>query len=163
MAEAIFNHKIAEKGLADFFESDSAGTGNYHVGRPADSRTISAVERMGVRITHRARQVTKADLSAYDYILAMDIENRRMLHTLAEADQELGGSIYLMRDFDQANPFQSEAIADPGSAGDKALSVPDPYYGGEEGFQEVYQILDHSLVNFIDFLTRKHQLQPHVR
>lgn len=175
MAEAIFNHKVAEKGLAKYFEADSAGTANYHIGKKADSRTISTLKRMGILITHAARQVSKPDLSYYHYILGMDTENRKILHRLAEADQALEGRIYLMRDFEPATQphdtankkqeymnqnIQKNPLRSPFSSN---LSVPDPYYGGESGFQEVYDILDRSIENLIDFISREHKLQSYVR
>ncbi|AHM59858.1 protein-tyrosine-phosphatase [Flammeovirgaceae bacterium 311] len=175
MAEAIFHHKIAEKGLADYFEADSAGTGDYHVGGPADRRTISTVERMGIKIAHSARQVTTPDLQYYHYVLAMDAENMEILNTLAEADVALGGRIYLMRDFEPgaqphntANENQPYTNIDPLADNPRDpltpnLAVPDPYYGGEEGFQEVFDILDRTIENFISFVVRKHKLPSHVR
>ena len=175
MAEAIFNDKVSKKGLSYIFESDSAGTANYHIGKPADKRTIDTVERMGIKITHTARQVTTPDLNHYEYILAMDAENMEILNTLAEADKHLGGRIYLMRDFEPgAQPHNTTSEKQPYTNVDPLtdnkrdqltpnLSVPDPYYGGDEGFQEVYQILDRSIENFIDFVSRKHKLQPNVQ
>lgn len=175
MAEAIFNDKIAKKGLSHLFEADSAGTANYHTGKPADKRTIDTVERMGIKITHTARQVTTPDLSRYEYILAMDAENMEMLNALAEADKVLGGHIYLMRDFEPGaqphnttNENQPYTNVDPLTDNTRDeltpnLSVPDPYYGGDEGFQEVFHILERSIENFIDFVSRKHKLQPNVR
>jgi protein-tyrosine phosphatase len=168
MAEAIFHHKIEQKGLTNFFEADSAGTAGYHVGKPADRRTISTVERMGIRITHSARQVATPDLTYYDYILAMDAENMEILNTLAEADGVLGGKLYLMRDFEpgtqphntanERQPYTNiNPLADtPRDPLTPNLAVPDPYYGGEEGFQEVYDILDRTIGNFIDFVQRRH-------
>ncbi|WP_224998178.1 low molecular weight protein-tyrosine-phosphatase [Cesiribacter sp. SM1] len=175
MAEAIFNHKIEQKGLGSRFEADSAGTANYHVGKPADSRTIRAVEQMGIRIAHAARQVTTPDLRYYDYVLAMDAENMEILNTLAEADAALGGRIYLMRDFEPgaqphntANENQPYTNVDPLSDNPRDpltpnLAVPDPYYGGDEGFREVYDILDRTIENFISFVVQKNKLQPNVR
>ena len=175
MAEAIFTHKVAAKGIAMFFEADSAGTANYHVGKKADSRTISTVERMGLSITHAARQVSKPDLSYYNYILAMDTENRKILHRLAEADQSLEERIYLMRDFEptaqsQIKNNESQSYTNAESHTDQPhrsltsnLSVPDPYYGGESGFQEVYDILDRSIENLLDFIIGEHKLQSYVR
>jgi protein-tyrosine phosphatase len=170
MAEAIFHHKISEKGLAARFEADSAGTAAYHVGKGADRRTISTVERMGIRITHTARQVATPDLSFYDYILAMDAENMDALNTLAEADRALGGRIYLMRDFEPgaqphntANERQPYTNVNPLTDNPRDpltpnLSVPDPYWGGDEGFEEVYHILERSIEHFIDFVRRRHSL-----
>lgn len=174
MAEAIFNHKVEQKGLSNYFEADSAGTANYHVGKPADSRTIRTVERMGIRITHSARQVTTPDLRYYDYVLAMDAENMEILNTLAEADAALGGRIYLMRDFEPgaqphntANENQPYTNVNPLADNPRDpltpnLSVPDPYYEGDAGFQEVYAILDRTIENLINFIVRKNKLQPNV-
>lgn len=170
MAEAIFNHKIAQKGMDALLRADSAGTANYHVGKGADQRTISAVERKGIRIMHTARQVATPDLTHYDYVLAMDAENMEILNTLAEADRALGGKIYLMRDFEPAaqphnttnerQPYTNvNPLADnPRDPLTPNLSVPDPYYGGDEGFDEVFNILDRTIENFISFVQRRHNL-----
>lgn len=168
MAEAIFHHKIAEKGLADYVEADSAGTASYHVGKTADPRTISTVERMGIRIVHAARQVNRPDLAYYDYILAMDAENKKGLNALVRADQKLGGTIYLMRDFEPpVHPKNTahekqystkvSSVSQHTPPTSQGLAVPDPYYGGEEGFQEVYAILDRTIEHFIQFLQEKHK------
>lgn len=174
MAEAIFNDKVSKMGLGAYFESDSAGTADYHIGKPADKRTINTVERKGIKIIHSARQVGTPDLSNYDYILAMDAENMEILNTLAEVDAMLKGSIYLMRDFEPgaqprftAQENQPYTNVDPLADNHRDqltpnLSVPDPYQGGEEDFEEVYGILDRTVENFINFVSNKHQLKRHV-
>lgn len=132
LAEAIFKHKINEKGLADQFEGDSCGTSNYHIGEPPDERTVRNALKNGVRINHLGRQLDEADLDNFDYILAMDKSNYNNIFRLQNSSSH-SHKISLMREYD------------PQGAGE----VPDPYYGGERGFQEVFEILERSIENFI--------------
>lgn len=135
MAEAIFNHQINARGLAKMVEVDSSGTANYHVGDDADPRTRVAVRSKGVAIDHCVRQLTVDDLNYYDYILAMDRSNYQNIHRLSTQGHK--AKVKLMRDFD------------PGHEGQE---VPDPYYGTQKNFEEVYEILDRSIRHFIDHL-----------
>ncbi len=138
LAEAIFNHKIKVQKLNYFFESDSCGTGNYHIGGPADSRTISIALKNNVAINHVARQLSEDDLIVYDQILAMDQSNYSNILRIASA-KENKNKVRLMRDYD------------PQDKGD----VPDPYHGTEKDFQEVFEILDRSMDRFIEELKSK--------
>lgn len=135
MAEAIFLHKIRELGLLHQFEADSCGTGDYHIGMEPDHRTISTVARNGVAMNHRARQLAPSDFAEFDHILVMDESNLR--NTLRVARVPHHPKVQLMRTYDPL-PSSSE--------------VPDPYFGGEEGFQEVFEILDRSIDGFIQHL-----------
>lgn len=135
MAEAIFNHQVRAKGLHDVIEADSCGTANYHVGDNADPRTISAVQTKGVIIDHCVRQLTTMDLDHYDYVLAMDKSNFRNIGRLANASHR--SKVVMIRDFDPSH---------------KGAEVPDPYYGNERHFEEVYQMLDRAISHFIDHL-----------
>jgi protein-tyrosine phosphatase len=137
MAEAIFKHLIKEKGLENFVDTDSCGTGNYHVGDDADPRTISAVRSKGILIDHCVRQLVAADLDMYDYVLAMDRSNYQNIGRLANATNK--AKIRMMRDFD------------PGHQGEE---VPDPYYGNQQHFEEVYDILNRSLSQFVAYLMK---------
>jgi protein-tyrosine phosphatase len=137
MAEAIFIHLIKEKGLENFVEVDSCGTANYHVGDDADPRTVSAVRSKGILIDHCVRQLVAADLDTYDYVLAMDRSNFQNIARLANAKNR--SKITMMRDFD------------PGHEGEE---VPDPYYGHQRHFEEVYDILNRSLSHFVAYLIR---------
>lgn len=170
LAEGIFNKKIAEKGLSAVFESDSAGTADYHIGKPADERTLRNAEKNAVKISHSARQIASPDLSNYDYILAMDAENMEKINTLAEADAQIDGKIFLMRDFEPgAHPGFTAKEEQPytninslSETSDDPLTpdrdVPDPYYGGDEGFQEVFNILERTVENFIQYVIRERNL-----
>jgi protein-tyrosine phosphatase len=128
-AEAIFNYKINEKGLVHSYLSDSCGTSNYHIGMSPDNRTIKNSLINGVPINHAARQLTDQD---FDLILAMDQSNYHNIFRLSSATIHQH-KIKMMREFD------------PNEHGD----VPDPYYGGEEDFQEVFDILSRSIENLI--------------
>jgi protein-tyrosine phosphatase len=133
LAEAIFKEKINQKGLTGSFEADSCGTSNYHIGDSPDPRTIANARKNGVRIDHCGRQLEPHDLEYFDFVLAMDHSNLRNILRLSNATQH-SGKIMLMRDFDPQA---------------KGGEVPDPYHGGEQGFQEVFEILDRSMENFI--------------
>lgn len=132
MAEAIFNHKIKEAGLNNHFEGDSCGTSNYHIGDSPDRRTIKNVQKNGVYMSHAARQLSENDLERFDMILAMDESNYQNILRLSNARLHLN-KIKMMREFD------------PLGSGD----VPDPYFGGDDGFQEVFEMLDRSIDQLI--------------
>lgn len=133
LAEGIFRHQAEIRGLADRFEVDSAGTGAYHTGEPPDSRSIAVAASHGVRLTGTARQVTVGDFGRFDVIVAMDGSNRRSLRRLRDGRARL----VMMRDYDA-------------EAGDP--DVPDPYYGGPDGFERVYRILERACEGLLDEL-----------
>jgi protein-tyrosine phosphatase len=139
LAEAIFRHKIKSNGLDKLMEADSCGTSNYHIGGLPDHRTIANATRNGITIDHCGRQLTIDDLEKFDFILAMDKSNYQNILRLPGAEN-FKDKISLMRDFD------------PKEKGE----VPDPYHGGEEGFQDVYNILDRTMTSFINHLTEHH-------
>jgi len=121
LAEAIFAHLAREAGVEARFLLDSAGTHDYHEGEPADPRTRRVGSRHGVAVLSIAREVRVAD---FDLILAMDLGHQRELLSRSPAAHR--HKIEMMRAYDR-----------PGGDPD----VPDPYYGGSEGFERVYEIL----------------------
>ncbi|MBX2965544.1 MAG: low molecular weight phosphotyrosine protein phosphatase [Cyclobacteriaceae bacterium] len=133
LAEAIFKHKIRGNGLHNYVEADSCGTSNYHIGDTPDERTLANALKNGIAIHHRGRQLSVSDLEEFDFIVAMDSSNYRNIFRLPGAEQHQH-KIFLMRNFD---------------ATDNHTEVPDPYYGGERGFQEVFDILDRATDGFI--------------
>lgn len=140
LAEAIFKHKVMERGLSGKIHTDSAGTASYHIGEDPDERSIRIAVQYSIPISHKGRQFHYTDGKNFNYIMAMDASNHRdILHEIAERHEGL----YLMRDFDPEG---------------KGEDVPDPYYGGDEGFENIYRILDRSLEAFLDFIVEKHQL-----
>ncbi len=123
-------HVLLEAGLDSRMEVDSAGTGAWHVGERPDPRARAAAARRGIDLHSVARQVTREDLDSFDLILAADADNQRDLLALAGEDPARRARIRRLREFDHAS-------VNPGE-----LDVPDPYYGGPEGFDQVLDIVD---------------------
>ena len=138
-AEGIFQHLVNERGLQAYFYIDSAGTSAFHVGEPANSKSQKTANQHGVQLNSRARQFDPSDLEEFDLILAMDHENFDNLQKM-DVKGAYSGKIFLMREFDPQ----------PGTK-----AVPDPYYGGMDGFQEVYDILYRSCKNLLDRLEER--------
>ncbi len=136
-------HLLQEAGLADKVEVDSAGTAGYHTGELPDARARAAGKRQGIEVGGRARQFKRADFERFDYVLAMDQSNFEDLSDLAGSD-ELRKRLYLLRSFD--------ASSLPGA------SVPDPYYGDDEDFDDVVQICLAACKPLLEKLRREHQL-----
>ena len=112
---------VREAGLEDEIEVESAGIGDWHVGHAPDARAAEAARRRGVTLEGTARQVRASDFADFDLLLAMDRDNFRELQALAPG----AGKVHMLREFD------------PESAGAPDLDVPDPYYGGPQGFETV--------------------------
>ena len=127
-AEGVLRHLLAEQGRDDVVV-ESAGTGSWHIGSPPDRRSAAAARSRGIVLEGAARQVTGADFADYDLIVAMDRENLRDLRRLAP-DDAARAKVRLLREFDP------EAVA----SGD--LDVPDPYYGGPDGFEHVLDVVE---------------------
>jgi protein-tyrosine phosphatase len=125
LAEGAFRSLVHARGLEARYRIDSAGTGGWHAGERPDARAIAVARRNGVQLTGRARQVEPADLGDFDYLIAMDRQNLRELTALART-HGASAAIRLLREFDP----------EPGDS-----QVPDPYYGGDEGFDRVYEMV----------------------
>lgn len=144
LGEGIFKELIREKGLADRFEVDSAGTAGYHVGEPPHPGSRRAARRRGFSIDdQRGRQLAKTDVQTFDYIIAMDASNRRNIERLGEGKAK----VFLMRDFD------------PQKNGAEKLDVPDPWGLEDDAFEETCTIIERSCREFLNYLIREHQLQ----
>ena len=140
-AEGVFLHQLNERGLNDRFVVDSAGTGGWHVGNPADRRMQAAARRRGIQLPSRARQISLDDLSTFDLVLTMDDDNLMAVQALAkEAGSSATASIKPMLSF--ARSFSE-------------TEVPDPYYGGESGFEHVLDLLEDACSNLLDELSRQ--------
>ena len=123
-AEAIMLHLLKQQKITDV-TVDSAGTSAFHVGEEADARSRKAGEARGYHFVSRARQFTAQDLKRFDYVVAMDTQNLRNIREMCTGQEEIDKT-FLLRDFDPHAPANS--------------SVPDPYYGGSRGFEEVLDI-----------------------
>jgi protein-tyrosine phosphatase len=136
LAHALFEKDINEAGLSDIVEIESSGTGAWHLGELPDSRMRKEAASHGVEMTHRARKFQATDLDKYDLVLAMDESNYRDILSLGTPSDEYKSKVRLFREFD---PEVSEAE-----------EVPDPYYGGREGFKNVYDIVQRTSLNIVD-------------
>ncbi|WP_038035470.1 low molecular weight protein-tyrosine-phosphatase [Thermopetrobacter sp. TC1] len=139
MAEGVFRAEIARRGLGERVEIDSAGTSDWHVGEPPDPRAVKAAGTRGYNIAHlRGRQVTRQDLAHYDLVLAMDREN--LDHLLRMAGPEHAEKVRLFMEFAPSAPEDE---------------VPDPYYGGEEGFAYVLSLLEEAARGLADHVEER--------
>lgn len=137
MAEAIFSHKVNCAGLKMKIEADSCGTAAYHIGEHPDPRTVNIVKENNISIGHTVRQLSLEDFYHFDHIVAMDYANLSDILYMKPEDTNV--EIHLMRDFDP-NPETGE--------------VPDPYYGGTDGFQHVFDILNRSSDELLESIIR---------
>jgi low molecular weight protein-tyrosine phosphatase len=134
-AAGVMRRALRDAGLD--VEVESAGTGGWHVGEPPDERAAAAAARRGVTLEGAARQVTPEDFRRFDLLIAMDRANLRELLALAP-DEEAAEKVRLLREFD------------PAAAGD--LDVPDPYYGGDRGFETVLDMVEAACRGLVDEL-----------
>ncbi len=145
LAEGIFAHLAGARGVRSNFTIDSCGTGGWHAGEPPDPRTLAIASRYGVPLDHAARQLSPADFDRFDLLLAMDRDNLRGLNSIRANCPR----VRLIRQFDPAF-----APTTPG-ADVSAPDVPDPYYGGAEGFDRMYHMLHTACTGLLDALLRR--------
>jgi low molecular weight protein-tyrosine phosphatase len=138
-AEAVMRDLVRREGLDGHIEVDSAGTGGWHVGEPPDRRSAAAAQRRGIVMDGAARQVVRGDFDDWDLLLAMDRDNHRELLALARHDDDRA-KVRMLREYDP------EAVA----AGD--LDVPDPYFGGPSGFEDVLDLVERACRGLLDEL-----------
>lgn len=129
LGEHMFKHLAQQAGVAEQYKVDSAGTGSWHVGESPDQRMRRVAAQHGLKYDGSARQFYQHDFDRFDLIIAMDTENRSNLQRISRTPQDIA-KIHLMREFDPLD--------------DADQSVPDPYYGGIDGFEKVYKIVERS-------------------
>ena len=138
LAEGVFRHQAREAGLLDQFEIASSGTGGWHVGNKPDRRMNAVAVKNGVSMEgQHAQQFEYSDLEYYDLILAMDKNNMAHIKSMDGGGRHTD-KIKLFRSFDP----------EPGT-----MEVPDPYYGGPRGFDDVYEMVDRTSKELLDHLT----------
>ena len=135
-AEAIFQNLIEDKGIGNQFIVDSAGTGSWHVGKKADSRMRFAAKQRNINITSNARQIREDDFRKFKYILVMDDSN---FNNVIDLKNRVKGSDFakILKIQDFSSIF-------------KEKEVPDPYFGGDAGFNNVLDILEDSVSCFLE-------------
>tara|TARA_B100000212_G_scaffold290467_1_gene231979 strand:+ start:70 stop:570 length:501 start_codon:yes stop_codon:yes gene_type:complete len=145
-AEAIFQNLINDKGIGDQFIVDSAGTGSWHVGKKADSRMRFAAKQRNINITSNARQIREDDFRKFKYILVMDNSN---FHNVIDLKSRVKGSDFaeILKIQDFSSKFTEK-------------EVPDPYFGGDTGFDHVLDILEDSVFCFLENITQSKDIIP---
>ncbi len=133
--EGVLQHLVDEQGLADRIEIDSAGTGGYHVGAPADSRMREHALRRGYDLQSRARKLAAVDMQTFDLVVAMDRENYRDIQRI---DENPSAELKMLSDF----------LGD-----DWPSDVPDPYYGNADGFEYVLDMIEAACPKIVQYLT----------
>lgn len=137
MAEAVFMHKVRAAGLGEKIEANSAGTGDWHVGKPPHHGTREILARNGIKYAHQGRQIGKDDLNSFDYVLTMDNQNLRDVRAI-------GAGRAVIR------PFLAYA------ADCEVREVPDPFYDG--GFEGVYDLVNEAADGLLKVIRAEHSL-----
>jgi protein-tyrosine phosphatase len=137
LAEALFLHHLEKHSLQTHFQVDSCGTGNWHAGELPDPRTIKSARKNGIEMNHRARQIKPKDIHHYDYLFAMDNSNLDNLQAMFPANTD---KIVLLTHYSDKN---------------KGQIIPDPYFGDEEGFDDVFNLLNDVNEELVLFFANK--------
>lgn len=140
VAEGVFAQLIEQQGLTEHVLVDSAGTHAYHVGNPPDPRSLQTALRRGIDISNlRARRFAEDDFYEFDYVLAMDSDNYRNLSAVCPPETR-----YKLKMFLDFAPHLNE------------LDVPDPYYGGELGFERVLDLVEAAAEGLVEHIRKTH-------
>jgi protein-tyrosine phosphatase len=142
-AEGVFRRLVDNAGLAEAIEIDSAGTAAYHAGERPDRRSTAAAQARGVVLAGAARQFRRQDFNRFDHVLAADRSNVEALLELAP-DATAQSKVRLLRSFDVDAPAHAE--------------VPDPYYGGTRGFEDVLDVCERACRGLLEHIRRTHGL-----
>ena len=139
-AEGVFRHLVQQEGHSDWIKTDSAGTHAYHVGEQPDRRAQQTARTRGIDLSDlRGRQAVANDFHEFDYILAMDNENYQNLQSLCPAGHEDKLSLFLN--------FSKEY---------SESQVPDPYYGGDRGFEHVFDLVESASRGLLETIKKQH-------
>lgn len=139
LAQGAFETLMEKENSQDLVQIESAGTGHWHVGKPPDKRMQATARKNGVALNSLARQFQPEDFDRFDLVIAMDQSNFMNLSALCSpsiAEKKLR----LFRSFDPENPSG------------KSIDVPDPYYGGDEGFDNVFKIVHRTAPKILEFI-----------
>ena len=138
-AHGVFQQLVNQAGLQNKIEIDSAGTGDWHIGKPPDKRAMEAASKRGYDLSPlRGRQFSASDLQQFDYVLAMDQENLKVITALQQSKPR--GHVGLFLEFDKNSEFRE---------------VPDPYYGGNKGFEKVLDLVESASQGLLEHIQKR--------
>lgn len=140
-AEGVFRHLVRQEGLDDWITTDSAGTHAYHIGEQPDHRAQQTALSRGIDLSDlRGRKAIENDFHEFDYVLAMDDDNYRLLENICPAGLESKLSLFLN--------FSNEFLE---------TQVPDPYYGGDQGFEHVFDLVESASHGLLQDIKRRYR------
>lgn len=145
IAESVFRARVTEAGLDGLIEADSAGTGGWHEGDAADPRTVSVLDEHGYGTEHTARQFQPSWFGRLDLVIALDTGHLKALRRLAPTEEDVR-KVRLLRSYD------------PSAGAD--LDVPDPYYGGRDGFEECLEMVETASAGLLDSVREHLEERP---
>ena len=145
IAEACFHHRVEKEGLSSFFRIDSAGTSDWHKGESYHHHTNKICEEKKTSTIGKSRPLRAEDLTFFDYIYAMDTKNRRDICSL-DKTKDYHHKVFHILEY--GNKKHSEG-----------MDVPDPYHGGKNMFEHVYELIDDSCEEILQYITKKHSLK----
>ncbi|MGW2468629.1 low molecular weight protein-tyrosine-phosphatase [Streptomyces bauhiniae] len=145
IAESVFRARVTEAGLDGQIEADSAGTGGWHEGDAADPRTVSVLDEHGYGTAHTARQFQPSWFGRLDLVIALDTGHLKALRRLAPTEEDVR-KVRLLRSYD------------PSAGAD--LDVPDPYYGGRDGFEECLEMVEAASAGLLDSVREHLEERP---
>lgn len=138
-AEGVFRHLVRQEGLDDWVTTDSAGTHAYHIGEQPDHRAQQTARSRGIDLSDlRGRKAIENDFHEFDYVLAMDDDNYRLLEDICPAGFEAKLSLFL----DFSNEYSE-------------TQVPDPYYGGDQGFEHVFDLVESASKGLLEDIKKR--------
>jgi len=143
MAEGIFKNIVEKESLSKYFSINSAGTSRYHIDENPDHRAVQTCAQKGIILDHKGQEFIKSDLMNQDFVLAMDKDNLINIKKLITPEMDIRAEVFLMRDFDPEY---------------KGENVPDPYYGGQDGFYQVFDMLERSSYELLRYIRTKHSI-----
>lgn len=141
LAKVVFADHVRKAGMESGLKIDSCGTGGWHAGEGADPRSVKVAAERGLQLEHVARMLHHTDFDTYRYLIAMDRSNRTNMVNMGAPRER----VHLIRSFDPAMAGRPE----------RELEVPDPYYGGEDGFAKVYTMLDTACAGLLDAIRQE--------
>lgn len=141
-AEAVMKAYVAKQGLTDKIECDSAGTISFHAGKPADSRMQKHAQMRNYKLTSISRQLESDDFNVFDYVIGMDDENMHNMKSFMSHEND---------DAKTSKMTDYCSLSNPGY-------VPDPYYGGDKGFEQVLDLLEDACDGLLTHIKNEHKL-----
>ena len=157
-AHGVFQHKVIQRGLQKYIEVDSCGTGDWHIGHAPDKRSQQKALESGYDLsTLRARQIQPSDFTEYDFLFAMDKSNLSDMQAMQQMQKSTdhNPTVDLFLRFGLADPYDKRYKSQSRRAQELDYEVPDPYYGGDDGFATVLSLIEAASNSLLDYFEKQ--------